>query len=317
MNCDLARRRAGVLFAACALLCSMRTGAQQADPPSAESAPLVQAHFHHIGINTTDSYAAIAFYAAKFRARKEKFAGVEDAIWTGSSWLFFHEVDKAPGSEPISGIWHIGWGATDVSATYRQELASGTKFTAALHDISALAGAEPDSGTVISAFIDGPDHAMIEISTSANNEFDHVHLLSADPVKAGAWYARCFGFKVRSQQEQRTDHDMHVAPAAFVTADHVNITISPQQYIKDRQPDLWSGRAEFAPSAGRVIDHLGFSVPNVDEAIKSLQADGVRVLSAPRNLKRGVVRFALIEGPDHVSIEVIEDHSPAPSALSE
>jgi catechol 2,3-dioxygenase-like lactoylglutathione lyase family enzyme len=309
------RQTFGGLFTVCALLCASSARSQQAESPGPQAAALVPAHFHHVGLNTTDSYATMAFYTAKFPARKEKFAGTEDALWTGKSWLFFHQVSKPPQSEILSGIWHIGWGAVDMRATYQQELASGTRFATPLTDISDLTGGEPNAGSFFYAYVDGPDHTLIELNTSANNDFGHVHLLSADPPAAGAWYAKYFGFKVRTQTQERLYKDIHVAPAAIVTADHVSIIIYPQQYIKDEKPDLWKDRVEFAPTAGRAIDHLGFSVENLDDALKTLQADGVKMLSGSHNIKRGVARYAIIEGPDHVSVELIEDHSPAPAPL--
>src|SRR4029077_13192655 len=132
-------------------------------------------------LNTTDSYAAIAFYTAKFTGRKEKFAGIEDAVWTGHSWLLFHEVNRPPQSDVLSAIWHIGWGATDMRAAYQTQLASGTTFATPITDTSDMAGGAPNSGAFLWAYVDGPDHVLIELNTSENNNFGHVHLLSADP----------------------------------------------------------------------------------------------------------------------------------------
>src|SRR4030095_13174497 len=74
-------------------------------------APAPVAHFHHVHLNATDPAAAILFYTSKFKARKESFAGLGDAVWTGDSWLLFTKVSSPPPSDILSGIWHIGWGA--------------------------------------------------------------------------------------------------------------------------------------------------------------------------------------------------------------
>jgi catechol 2,3-dioxygenase-like lactoylglutathione lyase family enzyme len=317
MEESIGRRGLASLLAFCALLaCGLEASAQQPAMPIAE-APLLRAHFHHVRLNTTDPAAAIAFYTTKFRARKEHYAGREDAVWTGQSWLLLHKVSRAPPSETVSGIWHIGWGATDMHATYQRQLDSGTRFATPLTDISDMAGGAPESGRFLYAYVDGPDHVLIEQNTSANNNFGHVHMLSADPPTAGEWYARHFGFRVRAQSQERVYHGVHIAPAAFVTADHVSMIFYPERYMKDASPDLWKSRVELAPTAGRVVDGLGFSVDNLDDAIKLLRADGVRVTAPPRTLKAGVLRSAMIEGPDRVAIELVEDHSPPPSPLAD
>lgn len=86
------------------------------------------ARFHPLHLNSTDPAAAIAFYTLKFDCEKARFAGVEDAVWAQRSWLLFHRVAQAPPWELVSVVWHFGWGAEDMKATYEKRLAAGTKF---------------------------------------------------------------------------------------------------------------------------------------------------------------------------------------------
>ena len=79
---------------ACGLLGSIPA---MAAAPAAPAAP--SAHFHHVHLNSVDPAAAVEFYTAKFKARKEKFAGLGDAVWTGDSWLLFSKVAAPPPSE--------------------------------------------------------------------------------------------------------------------------------------------------------------------------------------------------------------------------
>src|SRR4051794_16488900 len=87
----------------------------------------VPAHFHHVHLNVVDPKAAIDFYSTKFDAEKGRFAGLVDAVWAQKSWLLFTKVAAPPPHEIISTIWHIGWGAEDMPATYKKQLESGTK----------------------------------------------------------------------------------------------------------------------------------------------------------------------------------------------
>jgi catechol 2,3-dioxygenase-like lactoylglutathione lyase family enzyme len=47
-------------------------------------------------------------------------------------------------------------------------------------------------------------------------------------------------------------------------------------------------------------------VDNLDETLARLKKDGVKITDEPRSVAGGKVRFAFIEGPDHVRIELVE-----------
>jgi catechol 2,3-dioxygenase-like lactoylglutathione lyase family enzyme len=261
------------------------------------------AHFHHVHLNSTDPAAAIAFYTSRFKARKESFAGLGDAVWTGDSWLLFSKVSAPPPSDLLSGIWHIGWGAEDMQSTYRKQLAMGTRFATPLTDISDLVGG---NRPFFYAYVEGPDHALIELNTARHHSFGHVHMFSADPPAAGAWYAQELGLRNVAQTQKRVYRNVQIAPAAFVTADHVSMIIYPVEY---RGGTIVSTR-------GRVIDHLGFSVEDLDATLERLRADGVRITTQPPGLWNGPIKSAYIEGPDHVAIELLQDSTPQPLPIT-
>jgi catechol 2,3-dioxygenase-like lactoylglutathione lyase family enzyme len=283
------------------LLIAATLGAH-AQSPTAPSVP--PARFHHVHLNSTNPETAIAFYTSKFKARKESFAGLGDAVWTGDSWLLFTKVDSPPPSELLSGIWHIGWGAEDMQSTYQQQLAKGTRFATPITDISDLVGG---NRAFFYAYVDGPDHVLIELNTARHHNFGHVHMFSADPPAAGAWYAKEFGFRSLPQTEKRTYRGVQIAPAAFVTADHVSMIIYPVEYRG----------GTFVSTRGRVVDHLGFSVDDLDTTLSRLRNDGAKVTAEPRSLAGGRIKFAFIEGPDQVAIELIQDTTPRPAAIVE
>ena len=263
-----------------------------------------QAHFHHVHLNSTDPASAIEFYTSKFKARQESFAGLGDAIWTGDSWLLFTKVDKPPPSELLSGIWHIGWGAEDMQLTYQQQLAKGTRFATPITDISDMVGG---NRSFFYAYVDGPDHVLIELNTARHHNFGHVHMFSADPPAAGAWYAKQFGFRNFALPEKRVYRDVQIAPAAFVTADHVSMIIYPVEYRG----------GTFVSTRGRVIDHLGFSVDDLDATLARMRNDGIKVTAEPRSIADGRIEFAFIEGPDQVAIELIQDATPRPAPVQD
>jgi catechol 2,3-dioxygenase-like lactoylglutathione lyase family enzyme len=275
----------------------------------AEPLPPQLAHFHHVHLNATDPKAAIDFYTSKFDCEKAKFAGAFDAVWAQKSWLLFSKVAAPPKSEITSAIWHIGWGAEKMQETYKKQLDSGTKFATPITDISDIGGGNAQ-GIFFYAYVDGPDHQLIELNTSSHHNFGHIHMLSKDPIAAGEWYVKEFGLVRRGRgtpsPEPRMYKGFQIGPSASLMADNVNIIIFPWQYAQAQWPELWKDRTEFESTKGHVTDHIGFSVDNLDETIARLKNDGVTVTDEPRVILGGKVKFAVIEGPDKVRIELVE-----------
>src|SRR6266853_2102054 len=271
-------------------------------------AQMPPAHFHHIHLNATEPAAAIDFYTSKFDCEKAKFAGEWDGLWAQKAWILFNKVPSAPPSEITSSIWHFGWGAEDMKTTYQKQLDSGTKFETPITDISDIGGGNA-TGVFFYAYVDGPDHQLIELNTANHHHFGHIHMLSKDPVSAGEWYMKEFGLIRRGRgtpsREPRMYKGFQIGPSMSLMADDVNIIIYPMEYAKAQWPDLWKDRNDFESTKGHVTDHLGFSVDNLDETIARLKKDGVVVTDEPRTVL-GKLKIAFIEGPDKVRIELVE-----------
>jgi catechol 2,3-dioxygenase-like lactoylglutathione lyase family enzyme len=221
-------------------------------------------------------------------------------------WLLFTKVPEAPPWELVSPIWHIGWGAEDMKSAYQKQLDMGTKFYTPITDISKLTNTQG----FYYAYVDGPDHALIELNTAPHRHFGHLHLFSDDPIAAGEWYIKYFSAKNSSNRppsrEARYYEGYQVGPAMSLMSDQVNIIIFPSQHAKQANPDHWKGRTELAPSKGRAIDHIGFSVDNVAETLEHMRKDGVKVTEDIKTVLGGKLKYAFIEGPDKIRIEIIE-----------
>ena len=270
---------------------------------------VANAHFHHLHLNATDPAADIEFYTTKFDAEKGKFAGLMDGVWAQKSWILFTKVAAPPKSDITSTIWHFGWGAEDMKASYEKQVASGTKFQTPLTDISDIGG-NPNAppGSFYYAYVLGPDGALIEMNTAAHHRFGHLHLLSENPIAAAEWYEKQFGVKARKSPEKRIYRDVQIAPSASFNLDNVNVIIYPVEYARTDHWAPWDGRATFESTAGHVVDHIGISVDNLDEAMAKLKAAGVTILNEARSAAGGKIKYAFIEGPDRMKIEVIEGH---------
>lgn len=283
-------------------------GVQQTAPSATSSpAPSVLAHFHHLHLNATDPAAAINFYTSKFDCEKARFNGKTDAVWAQESWMLFNKVTKPPKSDVTSAIWHFGWGAEDMKAAYQKQLDSGTKFATPITDISDIGGGNA-TGVFFFAYVDGPDHQLIELNTANHHHFGHIHLLSKDPVAAGEWYFKEFGLVRHGSgppsHEPRFYRGFQIGPAMSLMMDNVNFIIFPMEYAKTQWPELWKERTDFESTSGHTTDHIAFSVDNLGETLERLKKDGVKITQGPRY--DSGVKSAFIEGPDHVKIELVE-----------
>lgn len=280
---------------------------------SASAWQMPEAHFHHLHLNTTDPKAAIDFYTGKFDCEKAKFAGVEDAVWAQKSWLLFNKVNRPPAWELNTAVWHFGWGAESMKATYEKQLAMGTKFFTPLTDISDIGGNVGANDLFYYAYVQSPDNALIELNTAGHHRFGHLHLFSADPIAAGEWYVKYLGAKNRSSRppsrEPRFYRDVQIGPSVSLMSDNVNIIIYPVEYPKKAYADHWKGKTALESTKGHVVDHIAYSFDNLTQALEIMRKDGVKVTDEIRSIAKSQVKSAFIEGPDKIRIELVEGHA--------
>jgi catechol 2,3-dioxygenase-like lactoylglutathione lyase family enzyme len=271
----------------------------------AAAAAAQQTHFHHVHLNSTDPAAAIDFYTSHLSGDRATFDG-DPAVWTQASWLLFNKVKKAPPSDVVSPLFHIGWGAVDMKAEFERQMALGTTFQTVLTDGVELFGAGTRDRNFF-MYLDGPDHSTIEVQSAPHNNFMHVHLLSDDPIAASAWYVKHFGLTPRNQLTTvRAFRGIPTGPSASLQLDAVTFFWYPTAHAKALYGGQWKGRTRYATNRGRVIDHVGLSVDDLDATIARLKAAGVSVLSPPRT--RDGIRSAFVEAPDGMELEVVEGH---------
>jgi catechol 2,3-dioxygenase-like lactoylglutathione lyase family enzyme len=277
-------------------------------PTSAQTTPLTanEAHFHHLHLNTLDPKAAIEFYTSKFDCEKARFAGLMDGVWAQKSWMLFTKVSTPPASDLTTSIWHFGWGAENMKAEYERQQKLGTKFFTPLTDISDIGGNAGAKDLFYYAYVESPDKALIELNTAGHHRFGHIHLFSADPIAAGEWYIKYFGARGRipTSREPRMYRGYQIGPSVSLTVDNVNIIIFPAEYLKKDYPDRWKGKVELESTKGHVVDHVGFSFENLSEALEKMRKDRVKVTDEIRTI--GKVKFAFVEGPDKIRIELVE-----------
>src|SRR5262245_40948228 len=110
--------------------------------------------------------------------------------------------------------------------------------------------------------------------------YDHIHLNVPDPAAAATWYEKTFGGR--------------------------RITEAPDRLMFGSTRFMFLRKADAQPSAGSAVDHVGFSVADLDAKMRELQAAGVKLVTPVREVPN-LFRIAFVEDPWGTRIEVAED----------
>jgi catechol 2,3-dioxygenase-like lactoylglutathione lyase family enzyme len=120
--------------------------------------------------------------------------------------------------------------------------------------------------------------------------FDHVHLICGDAEAAGKYFETFLGGKIFFRGE------MGGLPVVRMDLYGVNFFIFGSK----------AGQEQFEPRKGlRGLDHIGFKVKDLAKAAVDLKRKGAKFSVEPSVTPAGV-KFAFIEGPDGMAIELVE-----------
>ena len=113
--------------------------------------------------------------------------------------------------------------------------------------------------------------------------FDHIHLMSSDPVKTGDFYVKAFGATVVSSRD---------AGGGRIT---VKLNLAGVTVLIGKSRD----------ESQNGLTHFGIRTDNLEEAVPELKAKGVPFTREITPLGPGF-KISFIEAPEKVSIEVQE-----------
>jgi catechol 2,3-dioxygenase-like lactoylglutathione lyase family enzyme len=297
--------------------------------------------FHHLHLNSTNPEAAIDFYARQFpSATKSTFAG-QPALKAGPTWVLFTKVAAPPPTKPQTAIWHFGWHVTDERKTLATFLerkgevklmplftgegdaavwvnsdtwpGTGGSLGLTKSQIAEAKanGVKPRGGAGF-AYIEGPDHAMVEYQGDLPAErFNHVHMFQEDPYCAALWYQKHLNAPVNGRGPQRTEDNCKAerAEPSWPATDKEGLIRAPTAGVSFSGVSMmWyprQGDAPLVPTRGHLADHIGLSVPNLDVWMAKLKSENVKFLIA-QPYKVGEYRAVMIEGPSREALELIE-----------
>ncbi len=142
------------------------------------------------------------------------------------------------------------------------------------------------------AFVRGAFRAALAVAillpvAAVATDLDHIHLVADDIQEGREWYVKHLGGTI---PEGSTD--------IFMLGDTV---------FKIRKPDGEIYNGEFTSNAGTAIDHISFSVPNVQAKMDELEAAGIKVKRWGTHGKKLEALAGVFTDPWGTKIEILKD----------
>ena len=123
--------------------------------------------------------------------------------------------------------------------------------------------------------------------------YDHVHLVSADPVKAAEWYKKAFGAKT-------------ILVGKYPDGgDRVELSIEGTRLLI-RSPRDAGQSSDDVPKSRRGLEHFGLKVDDMNAAVAYIKSKGIKFLEEPRISLPSGNTVAFLMAPDNVMIELVK-----------
>jgi catechol 2,3-dioxygenase-like lactoylglutathione lyase family enzyme len=267
--------------------------------PSAQllnkDAPVIVGHYH---LNVTSLDEHRKFWVDTLGGTMTKI-GALDVVRFPDVFLFLH-VQKPTGPAYGTAFDHIGFAVPDVPALTTKVVANGYQLTQGREPVPGQKVALPTAGNYGRfSYLLGPDGAKVELVTNANPNppaitHHHVHFINKQYVEMREWYVKALNATMRTGPNTFTDF--------FTGADLPGVGYMLNFF-------RWEGDQSIthAPTAGRVYDHVGFEVRDLQAFTKALQSKGI-ALTKPYGkdpAMNGLPTTRMVD-PWGVSIELTE-----------
>jgi catechol 2,3-dioxygenase-like lactoylglutathione lyase family enzyme len=225
--------------------------------------------YDHVHYGVPDPEKAVDWYLTKLGAKR---GAAPDRVLFGRTIFAFAKADN-PLPSSGSVIDHVAFSVADVDAKMKELEAAG---------VTVLVPPRVVPGLFKAGFVVDPWGARIElVQDPAALGFHHIHLRVAEPAESLKWYLDNFG-GVRTKLKGRLDAVKFAAPPVWLVIEKGDDAVKSQ---------------------GHTIDHLGWSVANVDATINDLASKGLKTVE-PRAIRN--LRIAFVEAPDGVRIELVQ-----------
>ena len=234
--------------------------------------------FTHVHLRTPDPAAAAEWYhtfvGGELRPSASGMGSVAQVHGSISTML-----DDA-GAEPSDGsvIDHFGFAVADVPAMVQKARVMGAQVVTEPHPgvtANMIAMIEDPWGTRVE-LLESPDYTGIQ----------HIHMVVEGADALLDWFLEVFGGEYDSE---RGDGGFHA-----IRYDGIWVYLSESEA---------GGKA---PSRGRSLDHMGFSVPDMDAFVEKVEASGYQPWVIRPNRPGGTTVLMFFEGANGVHFEIAQ-----------
>lgn len=252
--------------------------------------PIVNGHHH---FNASDVEAHMRFWVDTLGGKRGTFANGAPIAMFPNALIFMRE--QAPTSGMIgSTVNHVAFSVKDLRAMVDRVEAAGYEM---ITQSEAPAGVEvvdnigvvPGDGPVTGiAYVAGPEGIKVEVlGMPAQAEpiaSHHIHFFGEDAEEMRAWYEDVFGAVERSGSVN-----------GIISADLPGLGLS-----------FTAGAVGMAPTAGRVLDHIGFEVDDLESFTQALTARGITLDVPYTEVEQLGLAIAFVTDPWGTNIELTE-----------
>jgi catechol 2,3-dioxygenase-like lactoylglutathione lyase family enzyme len=255
-----------------ALASALAMGSAAAQPAPFNEVGLTMGHWHIISKDSEANKKIFLAMGGKLflpgGAPLMMFPGIYINLTLGN--------EKGDGGTQGSVVNHLGFIVDNVQDRVAQWKAAG---------VPVLPG---NNGRQDQAFVETPDGVRMEILEDKTQtvpiRHEHVHLFlpEAEIPKAVAWYAKTFGGKIGTRNNQPVV-DIPGGQLRFAKADTAQ-----------------------AKTRGRVLDHVGVDVKDHAAFVKKIEADGIKLDEPPRTNQASGAIITYITDPWGTRIELVQ-----------
>ena len=252
-----------------------------------DDAPIVVGHYH---LNVTSVEAHLDFWVDTLGGEATTFEG-EPAVWIPDVFIVLHQ--QAPTGPTLGTTFdHVGLAVPDVPAATERVVTAGYGLTVGREPAPGETASPPTAGNYGRfSYLIGPDGVKVELVTAENPDADpithhHVHFVNREFVEMQQWYINALN---ATHRDVETDF--------FRGADLPGVGYMLNFFS-------WLPEQELTGTAGRVLDHVGFEVRDLETFCQQLPGRGVE-LAEPCH-REGSLTVARIIDPWGTVIELTE-----------
>jgi catechol 2,3-dioxygenase-like lactoylglutathione lyase family enzyme len=252
--------------------------------------PVTNGH-HHFNAGDIDEH--MRFWVDTLGGKAGTFGGNAPIAIFPNALIFMRDQEPTAGMIG-STVNHVAFSVTDLRATVDRVVAAGYSMITeseapagveVVDDIGVIAGDGPVTGI---AYVLGPEGIKVEVlEMPAQSEAiasHHIHFFGEDAEAMRAWYIDVFGAVERPGSVN-----------SIIGADLPGLGLS-----------FTGGASGMSATTGRVLDHIGFEVENLEAFTRELEAKGITLSVPYRKVEALGLAIAFVTDPWGTYIELTE-----------